>query len=71
MEAFRGIASGAFDVVLVMGADKVRETSARTTFWDWMTMTRDMAWDYPLGLVAPGNFALHGCEPRLGPIGAA
>lgn len=54
-----GIASGAFDVVLVMGADKVRETSARTTFWDWMTMTRDMAWDYPLGLVAPGNFALH------------
>jgi acetyl-CoA C-acetyltransferase len=22
-------------------------------------MTRDMAWDYPLGLVAPANFALH------------
>jgi acetyl-CoA C-acetyltransferase len=60
--AVYGIASGAFDVVLVMGADKVRETSARTTFWDWMTMTRDMAWDYPLGLVAPGNFALHGAR---------
>jgi acetyl-CoA C-acetyltransferase len=54
-----GVASGAFGVALVVGADKVRETSARTTFWDWMGMTRDMAWDYPLGLVAPANFALH------------
>jgi acetyl-CoA C-acetyltransferase len=54
-----GIASGAYDVVLAIGADKVRETSSRTTFWDWMAMTRDMAWDYPLGLVAPANFALH------------
>ena len=54
-----GVASGHIDVALVVGADKVRETSARTTFWDWMGMTRDMAWDYPLGLVAPANFALH------------
>jgi acetyl-CoA C-acetyltransferase len=54
-----GIASGFYDVVLVAGADKVRETSARSTFWDWMSMTRDMAWDFPLGLVAPANFALH------------
>jgi acetyl-CoA C-acetyltransferase len=54
-----GIASGFYDVVLVVGADKVRETSAQTTFWDWMSMTRDMAWDFPLGLVAPANFALH------------
>lgn len=53
------VASGMYDVVLVAGADKVRETSARTTFWDWMGMTRDMAWDFPLGLVAPANFALH------------
>lgn len=53
------IASGAFDVVLVVGADKVRESSARGTFWEWAQMTRDMAWDYPLGLVAPANFALH------------
>lgn len=53
------IASGMYDVVLVAGADKVRETSARTTFWDWMGMTRDQAWDFPLGLVAPANFALH------------
>jgi len=53
------VASGMFDVVLVVGADKVRETSTRTTFWDWMGMTRDMAWDFPLGLVAPANFALH------------
>ena len=54
-----GVASGYLDVALVVGADKVRETSARSTFWDWMGMTRDMAWDYPLGLVAPANFALH------------
>jgi acetyl-CoA C-acetyltransferase len=54
-----GVASGFYDVVLVVGADKVRETSARSTFWDWMSMTRDMAWDFPLGLVAPANFALH------------
>jgi acetyl-CoA C-acetyltransferase len=54
-----GIASGMYDVVLVAGADKVRETSARSTFWEWMAMTRDSAWDYPLGLVAPANFALH------------
>ncbi|MGD9701041.1 MAG: beta-ketoacyl synthase N-terminal-like domain-containing protein [Acidimicrobiia bacterium] len=53
------IASGMFDVVLVVGADKVRETSTRATFWDWMGMTRDSAWDFPLGLVAPANFALH------------
>ncbi|MCU1346425.1 MAG: pcaF 1 [Acidimicrobiia bacterium] len=53
------IASGFYDVVLVIGADKVRETSTRSTFWDWMSMTRDMAWDFPLGLVAPANFALH------------
>jgi acetyl-CoA C-acetyltransferase len=54
-----GIASGLYDVVLVAGADKVRETSTQATFWDWMSMTRDMAWDFPLGLVAPANFALH------------
>ena len=54
-----GIASGMYDVVLVAGADKVRETSTQATFWDWMSMTRDMAWDFPLGLVAPANFALH------------
>lgn len=54
-----GVASGYIDVALVVGADKVRETSARSTFWEWMGMTRDMAWDYPLGLVAPANFALH------------
>ena len=57
--AVLAVASGHLDVALVIGADKVRETSARATFWDWMAMTRDMAWDYPLGLVAPANFALH------------
>jgi len=53
------VASGMIDVALVVGADKVRESSARSTFWEWAQMTRDMAWDYPLGLVAPANFALH------------
>lgn len=57
--AIFAVSSGYVDVALVVGADKVRETSARSTFWDWMGMTRDMAWDYPLGLVAPANFALH------------
>jgi len=57
--AVYAVASGHIDVALVVGADKVRETSARTTFWEWMGMTRDMAWDFPLGLVAPANFALH------------
>ncbi|KIU15881.1 thiolase C-terminal domain-containing protein [Mycolicibacterium llatzerense] len=53
------IASGLYDVVLVLGADKVRETATNSTFWEWATLTRDNAWDYPLGLVAPANFALH------------
>ena len=57
--AFYAVASGHVNVALVAGADKVRETSSRSTFWEWMAMTRDMAWDYPLGLVAPANFALH------------
>ena len=38
-----GVASGYVDVALVVGADKVRETSARSTFWDWMAMTRDLS----------------------------
>jgi acetyl-CoA C-acetyltransferase len=53
------VASGYVDVVLVVGADKVRETASAATFWEWSAMTRDDAWDYPLGLVAPANFALH------------
>jgi len=57
--ALFGIVSGAFDVALVVGADKVRESASKDTFWEWAGMTRDMAWDYPLGLVAPANFALH------------
>lgn len=53
------IAAGAADVVLVVGVDKTRETSARATFWDWMGANRDQAWDFPIGLISPGNFALH------------
>ncbi|WP_428338928.1 thiolase C-terminal domain-containing protein [Mycobacterium sp.] len=53
------VASGLHDVVLIVGAEKIRDTSSNATFWEWGAMTRDSAWDYPLGLVAPANFALH------------
>lgn len=56
--ALFGIASGACDVALVMGADKVRETASRDMIWEWEAMSRDMAWDFPLGLAQAG-FALH------------
>jgi acetyl-CoA C-acetyltransferase len=57
--AAHAVGGGYYDVALVVGADKTRETSARSTFWEWMGMMRDRAWDYPLGLIAPANFALH------------
>lgn len=57
--ALLGIASGLCDVALVIGADKVRESASKDMVWEWEAMTRDMAWDYPLGLVAPAGFALH------------
>lgn len=57
--AVLAVGSGVYDVALVVGADKTRESSAKNTFWEWMGLTRDLAWDYPLGLVAPANFALH------------
>jgi acetyl-CoA C-acetyltransferase len=57
--ALFGIASGVFDVALVIGADKVRETAQKDMLWEWQALTRDMAWDYPLGLVSHAGFALH------------
>jgi len=57
--ALYAVGGGYFDLALVVGADKTRESSPGATFWDWMALTRDMAWDYPLGLIAPANFALH------------
>jgi acetyl-CoA C-acetyltransferase len=57
--ALYGVASGAADVALVMGADKLREVATKDMLWGWEAMTRDMAWDHPLGLVAPAGFALH------------
>src|SRR6185312_3166205 len=53
------VGSGQVDVALAIGADKTRETSTLSTFWDWMGMARDKAWDYPLGLIAPASFAMH------------
>lgn len=53
------VGSGQVDVALAIGADKTRETSTMSTFWDWMGMARDKAWDYPLGLIAPASFAMH------------
>ena len=47
--AMYAVASGAFDVVLVMGADKLRDTTSRDMLWEWEGMARDKAWDYPLG----------------------
>lgn len=58
-QATYAIASGYVDVALVIGADKTRETSVSSTFWDWMKMARDQGWDFPLGLIAPASFALH------------
>jgi acetyl-CoA C-acetyltransferase len=57
--AVLGIASGSCDVALVLGADKLRESPSRNSLWEWEAMAHDMAWDYPLGLVAPAGFALH------------
>ena len=57
--ALFGVASGAFDVALVMGADKLRDTTSADMLWEWEAMARDMAWDYPLGVVSPAGFALH------------
>ena len=57
--ALFAVGGGYHDVVLVVGADKTRESSPGGTFWQWMGMARDMAWDYPLGLIAPASFALH------------
>jgi hypothetical protein len=52
------IASGAAErVVRVMGADKLRDTTSADMLWEWEAMARDMAWDYPLGLVSPAGFA--------------
>ncbi|MGE2728792.1 thiolase C-terminal domain-containing protein [Mycolicibacterium vaccae] len=57
--ALYAVGSGAYDVALVMGADKLRDTTSAEMLWEWEAMVRDMAWDYPLGLVAPAGFALH------------
>lgn len=57
--ALYAVGGGYVDVALVVGADKTRESAPGATFWSWMGMARDMAWDYPLGLIAPASFALH------------
>ena len=51
-----GVASGAFDVALVVGADKLHDTTSAETLWEREAVARD----YPvLGLVAPAGFGLH------------
>lgn len=57
--ALHAVGGGYVDVAVVVGTDKARETSARTTFWEWMALGRESAWDFPLGLISPANFALH------------
>ncbi|MEU0538519.1 thiolase family protein [Nocardia sp. NPDC005978] len=53
------IASGAVDIALVIGADKLRETAQKDLLREWEAMGSDKVWDYPLGLFAPAGFALH------------
>ncbi|GAB89647.1 thiolase C-terminal domain-containing protein [Gordonia rhizosphera] len=57
--ALYAIASGAVDVALVVGADKLREMASKDVLWEWEAVSRDMAWEYPLGLIAPAGVALH------------
>ncbi|MGY0499527.1 thiolase C-terminal domain-containing protein [Nocardia sp. FBN12] len=57
--ALYAIASGAVDVALVIGADKLRETAQKDMLREWESMTRHRAWDYELGLFAPAGYALH------------
>lgn len=42
--ALFAVASGAFDIALVMGADKLRETASKDMLWAWEGTARDMAW---------------------------
>ena len=58
-QAVYAVGGGYVDVALVLGTDKVRDTASSSTFWDWMSTNRDMAWDLPLGLISPASFALH------------
>ncbi|HEV7826357.1 MAG TPA: thiolase family protein [Mycobacteriales bacterium] len=57
--ALYAVGGGYVDVALVLGTDKVRDTSSSSTFWDWMSTNRDSAWDLPLGLISPASFGLH------------
>ncbi|MFW0793851.1 beta-ketoacyl synthase N-terminal-like domain-containing protein [Gordonia sp. CPCC 205515] len=57
--AVYAIGSGAVDVALVVGADKLREMASKDVLWEWEAVSRDMAWEYPLGLLAPAGVALH------------
>jgi acetyl-CoA C-acetyltransferase len=57
--ALHAVGGGFVDVAVVVGADKARETAASMTFWDWMGLGRESAWDFPMGLISPANFALH------------
>src|SRR6201986_1678173 len=54
-----GIASGFYDVVIVRGADKARQSAYNDTCWEWAWTTRDMSLHFPLCLVAPANFHRH------------
>jgi acetyl-CoA C-acetyltransferase len=57
--ALFAVASGAFDVVMVMGVDKVREIPSNAHLWEWEALSRDMAWEYPFGLIPSAGYALH------------
>lgn len=54
-----GIASGSIDVALVIGADKLREAAQKDMMLEWEALTRDKAWEHPLGLISHAGFGLH------------
>lgn len=57
--ALYALASGAVDVALVIGADKLRETAQKDLLGEWQPMTWDRAWDSQLGLFPHAGYALH------------
>ncbi|MBH0778494.1 thiolase C-terminal domain-containing protein [Nocardia bovistercoris] len=57
--ALFALSSGAVDVALVIGADKLRENAQKDLLGTWEPVAGDRAWDHQLGLFPHAGFALH------------
>ncbi|WP_456486227.1 thiolase domain-containing protein [Candidatus Alkanophaga liquidiphilum] len=57
--AFLAVASGYYDVVLVVGAEKMRDVPTNMFGWKGTEKSRDFIWDYPIGITGAANFAMH------------